>query len=160
MIKNNTVVSLSYNLKNSNGDELDRTGSDQPFTYLHGAGQIVPGLEDELVGMKTGDKKDITVLPEEGYGNVDPSLVMEVNRSNFPKDTEIQPGMQFASEGEGNRKLTFTVKVVDGDQVTIDGNHPLAGETLHFSVEILEIRDATQEEKNHGHAHGKGGHHH
>lgn len=160
MIKKDAVVSLSYSLKNTGGDELDRAGSDQPFAYLHGAGQIVPGLENELTGMKVGDKKDITVSPEEGYGDINPSLVMQVGRANFPKEADIQPGMQFAAESEGNQQMTFTVKAVEGEQITVDGNHPLAGETLHFSVEVLGVREATQEEMSHGHVHGEGGHHH
>lgn len=160
MIKKDMVVSLNYSLKNANGDELDQAGSDEPFAYLHGSGQIVPGLENELEGMKSGEKKDITVTPEEGYGIVIPALKIQVERSNFPKDVDIQPGMQFMAEGEGKRQITFTVKAVEGEQITIDGNHPLAGETLHFSVEVVGVRDATREELTHGHVHGEGGHHH
>ena len=160
MIEKNTVVSLSYNLKNVNGDELDQAGVDQPFAYMHGAGQIVSGLENELAGMKTGDKKNITVSPEDGYGKVNPDLIIQVGRSNFPKDADIQPGMQFAAEGEGSQQINFTVKEVKGEKVTIDGNHPFAGETLLFSVEVLGVRDATQEEMSHGHVHGPGGHKH
>lgn len=160
MIKKDTVVSLSYILKNAMGEELDEAGADEPFAYLHGSGQIVPGLENRLEGMKIGDRQDITVAPEEGYGVMMPALVLDVERSNFPPGADIKPGMQFMAEGEGGREITFTVKGVAGDQITIDGNHPLAGETLHFSVEVLGVRDATKEELTHGHVHGEGGHHH
>lgn len=160
MIKKNSVVNLNYCLKNSNGEELDRSDKDQPFAYLHGVGQIVPGLEKALEGLAVGDKKEVTVPPAEGYGDLIPTLKTQVERSNFPEGVDIQAGMQFEAEGEGNRRIIFEVLSVEGDKVNVDGNHPLAGETLHFSVEITGIREATQEELTHGHAHGEGGAHH
>ncbi|MEE9258108.1 MAG: peptidylprolyl isomerase [Nitrospinaceae bacterium] len=159
MIKKNSVVNLNYCLKNSNGKELDRADANQPFSYLHGVGQIVPGLEKGLEGLAVGDKKEITVPPAEGYGEVIPALKVQVERSNFPEKADIQPGMKFMAEGEGDRRITFKVQAVDGDKITVDGNHPLAGETLHFSVEVTGVREATQEELTHGHAHGEGGAH-
>lgn len=160
MIKKNSVVSLSYCLKNSNGVELDRADKSEPFAYLHGMGQVVPGLEKELEGLAIGDKKDITVSPTEGYGDLNPTLKFQVDRGNFPKGADIKPGMQFEGQGDGGSRTVFTVKAVVGDKIDVDGNHPLAGETLHFSVEVTGIRDATQEELTHGHAHGEGGAHH
>lgn len=160
MIKNNDVVNLSYCLKNANGDELDRADKSQPFAYLHGMGQIVPGLEKSLDGLKVGDKKEVTVSPAEGYGELDPSLRTQAKRSNFPEGADLKPGMQFEGQGEGGRKVIFEIISVEGDNINVDGNHPLAGQTLHFDVEVTGIREATQEELTHGHAHGDGGAHH
>ena len=159
MIKKNSIVSISYCLKNTNGVELDRADKDKPFAYLHGVGQMIPGLEKELEGLGVGDKRDVTVPPKEGYGELNPQLKMQVDRANFPKDADIKPGMQFEGQGDGGTRTVFTVKAVVGDKIDVDGNHPLAGETLHFSVEITEVREATQEELSHGHAHGEGGAH-
>lgn len=159
MIKKDAVVSLSYILKNSDGQELDQANADKPFAYLHGGKQIVPGLEKALEGMVVGDKKEVTVSPEEGYGELIPGLKMDVERSNFPKDMKLQTGMQFSAEVSGNDRV-FTVTGIEEDKVQVDANHPLAGQTLHFAVEVVEIRDATQEELKHGHVHGPHGHHH
>jgi FKBP-type peptidyl-prolyl cis-trans isomerase SlyD len=162
LIKKNTVVNLAYCLKNSKGEVLDQSDENQPFAYLHGTGQMVPGLEKELEGLTIGDKKEVTVPPSEGYGELIPSLKTEAQRSSFPKGADIQPGMQFEgeSEGQGSKRIVFEVIAVEGDKIIVDGNHPLAGQTLHFSVEVKEIREATQEELAHGHAHGEGGAHH
>ena len=158
MIKKNDVVSLSYSLKNSDGIELGKAGAEEAMNYLHGAGNIVRGLEEAIENLKVGDKKDVIVPPEKGYGDVDPKLLLKVDRSNFPKDMDIKPGMQFSSE-MGGKDNVFTVEGVDGDQVNVNGNHPLAGQTLHFDIEITGIRDATEEELSHGHVHD-GSHHH
>ena len=160
MIKKNSVVSMSFSLKNEKGIELDRADKSSPFSFLYGSGQMIPGLEKELEGLNVGDKKNVTVSPNEGYGLFNPQLQMQVSRSNFPKDADIQPGMQFEGQGDGGTKTVFTVKAVVGDKIEVDGNHPLAGETLHFSIEVAGVRDATQEELSHGHAHGEGGIHH
>jgi FKBP-type peptidyl-prolyl cis-trans isomerase SlyD len=160
MIKKDSVVNLSYSLKNSKGEELDKSDQSQPFAYLHGMGQVVPGLEKALEGLVVGDKKEVTVPPAEGYGDYVPTLKTQVERSNFPKDVDIKPGMQFEAEDEGKQRIIFEVISLEGDKINIDGNHPLAGETLHFSVEVTGIREATQEELSHGHAHGEGGAHH
>ncbi|MGP0628554.1 FKBP-type peptidyl-prolyl cis-trans isomerase [Nitrospina sp. 32_T5] len=152
MIKKDSVVTLSYSLKNKEGAELDKAGADQPLVYLHGKGQIIPGLETKLEGLNSGDKKDVTVQPEDAYGNVNPSLVMEIERQHFPKDVDIQPGMQFTAD-MGEKQQIFTVLSVGEEQIKIDANHPLAGETLHFSIEVLDVREATKEELDHGHAH-------
>lgn len=160
MIKNGKVVDLSYSLKDRKGQVLDRADPGEPFTYLHGAGQIVPGLESALDGLKVGDKKAVTVSPGEGYGERRPELRIAVNRSEFPEDVQLEPGMQFEAHGPGGQPIVFTVEKLEGDKVHIDGNHPLAGETLHFEVEVLRVRDATKEEMQHGHAHGPDGHHH
>lgn len=159
MIKTGQVVELSYVLKNSTGEELDRADQNDPLAYLHGHGNIVPGLEDALEGLKVGDKKSVVVPPDEGYGEVNPDLRLKIDRSHFPKDQKIEPGMQFVAEMGGGH-VPFLVHKVEGDMVFVDGNHPLAGETLHFDVEVIGVRDATKEELEHGHVHGPGDHHH
>lgn len=160
MIKDKSVVGIHYVLKNSKGEELDKSEPGQPLTYLHGAQQIVAGLEKALDGLSVGDKKEVAVSPEEGYGELDPKLRRKTQRSFFPKDVELKVGMEFTSDTGEDKHQKFTVKGFDGDDVQIDGNHPLAGETLHFSVEVDSIREATGEELKHGHVHGEGGHHH
>ena len=159
MVKKDAVVSLSYTLTNADGQQLDKSSPDKPFAYLHGSKQIVPGLENALEGMIIGDKKEITVSPAEGYGEFVPGLKMDIERSNFPKDVDIQTGMQFSADVNEDNRI-FTVTGLENDKVQVDGNHPLAGQTLHFDVEVVEIRDATKEELEHGHSHGPGGHNH
>ena len=160
MIKKNSVVTLKYCLKNSEGLELDQSDEKEPLSYLHGSGQIVPGLEAALSGLKTGDKKAVALSPQEGYGEVVPELKIKVERANFPKDKPVEEGMQFVAEVAGGHQQPFMVHKVEGEFVYLDGNHPLAGQTLHFDVEVLGVRDATKEELTHGHAHGPGGAHH
>lgn len=159
-IKAGKVVDLTYSLTNTKGKILDKAGTDEPFVYLHGAQQIVPGLEGALEGLAVGAKKKVTVSPEEGYGVHNPELKLVVNRSQFPAEMEVESGMRFRANSPDGHDLVFKVESVQGDQVHIDGNHELAGETLHFDVEVLAIRDATDEEKEHGHAHGAHGHDH
>jgi FKBP-type peptidyl-prolyl cis-trans isomerase SlyD len=160
MIKNGTVVDLAYTLTNSKGKVLDRADANEPLTYLQGTQQIIPGLENALEGLSKGAKKKVTIAPAEAYGEVDPALRMTLKRSQFPGDAELEQGMQFQTRGNGGQEMVFTVESIQGDTVTVDGNHPLAGQTLHFDVEVLSVRDATEEEKAHGHAHGPDGHHH
>jgi FKBP-type peptidyl-prolyl cis-trans isomerase SlyD len=160
MIKNGTVVNLAYSLTNDAGEVLDRADAKDPFTYLHGVGQIVPGLETALEGAKVGDKKKVSVEPAEGYGEVNPELKLVVNRAQFPKGVELETGMQFETSSPDGHGMAFTVEKIEDDKVHIDGNHPLAGQTLHFDVEVLSMRAATEEEMEHGHAHGGDGHHH
>ena len=155
MIKNGKVVNLAYTLKNDGGEVLDQADSKDPFTYLHGGSQIVPGLESALEGLNVGDKKKVTVKPEDGYGEINEELKLSVARSQFPKEMEVEEGMQFETSSPDGAGMVFTVEEIQGDKVMIDGNHPLAGETLHFDVEVLEVRDATAEEVEHGHAHGE-----
>jgi FKBP-type peptidyl-prolyl cis-trans isomerase SlyD len=159
-ISNGKVVNLSYSLKNDAGKLLDRADPGEPFSYLHGAQQIVPGLESALAGMKVGDKKKVTVAPQDGYGEVNDSLKLVVSRAQFPKEAELEAGMQFETHSDDGQGIVFTVEKIEEDKVHIDGNHPLAGQTLHFDVEVLAVRDATSEEMEHGHAHGEHGHEH
>lgn len=158
-IEQNKVVAFHYTLKNDAGEVLDSSEGREPLTYLHGAGNIVPGLEKELVGKTTGDKLEVRVESEEGYGEIQPALVQEVPRDAFQGVENVEPGMQFQAQTEGG-PLLVTVKDVQGDTVTVDGNHPLAGEPLNFDVSIEEVRDASAEEVEHGHVHGEDGHEH
>jgi FKBP-type peptidyl-prolyl cis-trans isomerase SlyD len=151
---------MAYSLRDDAGVILDQASDGSPFTYIHGAGQIVPGLESALEGLAVGEKKNVTVGPEEGYGPVHANLKMTVKRTQFPGVADIKAGMQFQAQSPEGHGMVFTISEVNGDDVTIDGNHPLAGQTLHFSVEILSLRDATEEEMDHGHVHGEGGHDH
>ena len=157
-IENGKVVSFHYTLTNKDGVVLDKS-QDQPMPYLHGAGNIIPGLEKELTGKNVGDKLTVSVPAAEAYGEYHEQLVNEVPREAFQGVDVIEPGMQFqANTPEGVQVIT--VKAVEGDLVIVDANHPLAGQDLNFEVEIVEIRDASAEELEHGHVHGVGGHHH
>jgi FKBP-type peptidyl-prolyl cis-trans isomerase SlyD len=160
MIKEGCVVSLSYKLTNDAGEELDRADKGEPFSYLHGFGQIVPGLEKALGGLLVGSTKKVKVTPADGYGDVDPQLRTTATRNQFPPGAELSVGTRFAADVGAGQPIVFTVTSVSGDNISLDGNHPLAGVTLNFDVEVVGIREATAEEKAHGHAHGPDGHHH
>lgn len=159
-IESGKVVELAYTLKDDAGEILDQADRNDPFAYIHGADQIVPGLEEALEGCKVGEKKKVKVGPKEGYGEVRDDLKLNVKKSQFPENVQIKAGMQFESQDAHGNGIIFTVEAVEGDSVKIDGNHPMAGRTLHFDVEVIKIREATEEEMNHGHVHGPGGHHH
>ncbi len=154
----NMVVNFHYKLRTTEGELLDASEKDEPMAYLHGAHNIVPGLEKAMVSKRVGDTFDVEVPAAEGYGErVDGTA--EVPRSEFPDDVELQAGMSLVAEGpEGQVMPLWIVKVTD-DEVTVDPNHPLAGVDLHFEVEIVSMRAATEEELAHGHPHGPGGHH-
>lgn len=158
-IAQNSVVAFHYTLTNDAGEVLDSSEGREPLTYLHGAGNIIPGLEKQLEGRAPGDKLQAKVAPEEGYGEVQPQLVQEVPRDAFQGVDDVEPGMQFQAQTQGG-PLMVTVTKVEGDTVTVDGNHPLAGQSLNFDVEIAEVREASEEEVEHGHVHGEGGHEH
>jgi len=158
-IAQNSVVAFHYTLTNDAGEVLDSSEGRDPLTYLHGSGNIIPGLEKELEGHGSGDKLKVAVDPTEGYGEVQPALVQEVPRDAFQGVDEVEPGMQFQAQTQEG-PLMVTITKVEGDTVTVDGNHPLAGEKLNFDVEIAEVREATEEEVTHGHVHGEGGHEH
>ncbi|MBT3146766.1 peptidylprolyl isomerase [Neptunomonas phycophila] len=158
-VADKSVVSIHYTLTNSAGETLDSSVGQAPLAYLHGASNIVPGLENALVGKAVGDKLDVQVTAEEGYGPLREELVQKVPHENFQGVEDLQVGMQFMAQAPWGEQPVTVVKVEE-DGVTLDGNHPLAGQDLTFAVEIVEIRDATEEEMTHGHAHGEGGHHH
>lgn len=159
LVAHNKVVSIHYTLTNDSGAVLDSSSGGEPLAYLHGNGNLIPGLEKALEGRGSGEKLNVKVAAAEGYGVRDPSLVQDVPRRAFKGIDDIRVGMQFqADSNQGPRMVTVTR--IAGDMVTVDGNHPLAGEDLNFAVEISEVRDASEEELDHGHVHGAGGHHH
>jgi FKBP-type peptidyl-prolyl cis-trans isomerase SlyD len=153
LIGDNAVVSIHYTLTDSDGAVIDSSEGAGPLNYLHGAGNIIPGLEKALVGKTTGANLQVTVPAAEGYGEVQPELVQQVPLSAFQGIDSIEPGMAFeAQDAQGNGRRVV-VKSVDDEVVVVDGNHPLAGVDLNFKVEVVDIRDATEEEIAHGHVH-------
>ena len=154
------VVSFHYTLTDESGEVLDSSDGDAPLSYLEGVGQIIPGLEEALGSLLVGSKKKITVSADQAYGEIDDSLVVEVPRAQFASQ-EIAVGDQFQASlsGDPEEVSLFTVIHVTDDAVKVDGNHPLAGKELTFDVEVTDIRDATDMELAHGHAHGPGDHH-
>jgi FKBP-type peptidyl-prolyl cis-trans isomerase SlyD len=155
-----TVVRLDYTLKNASGEVIDTSEGAEPLTYLHGFSQIVPGLERELEGLEAGQSKDVVVQPEEGYGVPDPEGVFGVPRAAFPPDAKLTVGDSFIGEDDEGQALPVRVVELRDDVVVVDANHPLAGETLFFHVDVREVRAATADELEHGHTHGEGGHEH
>jgi len=153
------VVLIHYTLRNAQGAVLGSSDGGEPIAYLHGNGGIVPGLKDALTGKTAGDRIDVVVAPEKGYGLRDERLVQMIPRDRFPGADGLARGQQFHADGpHGGRLLTVTR--VEKDLVAVDANHPLAGKSLHFSVEVAQVRKATSEEVTYGHVHGPGGHKH
>lgn len=155
LISKNKVVSIHYMLHDNDGTIIDSSEGREPLVYLHGAGNLIAGMEEGLEGKAKGEKLKLKIDPAKGYGEKDETLFQKVPRSAFGEQ-EIKPGMQFSNNQGG----VVTVTQVGLDSITVDGNHPLAGVLLNFSVEIMEVRNATNEEITHGHVHGQGGHHH
>lgn len=151
-IGENKVVTIHYTLTNVNGDVLDSSVGEEPLAYLHGAGNIVAGLEDALAGKAVGEKLDVTVAPEDGYGEKHDEMVQKVPVENFEGVDNVEVGMQFMAQVPWGEQPVEVIKVEE-DGITLDGNHPLAGETLQFAVEVVAVRDATEEEVEHGHVH-------
>ncbi len=153
MIGDNAVVSIHYTLTDDDGAVLDSSEGAEPLNYLHGAGNIIPGLEKALVGKTAGATLKVSVAPEEGYGDVQPDLLQQVPLAAFQGVETVEPGMAFeAHDAQGNVR-SVVVKSVDDETVVVDANHPLAGVQLNFDVEVVAIRDATEEEIAHGHVH-------
>jgi FKBP-type peptidyl-prolyl cis-trans isomerase SlyD len=156
-VSDGQVVIIHYTLKNDQGETLDSSVGSDPLPYLHGAGNIVVGLENALIGKSVGDSVDIVVSPEEGYGLRDPAGVQDVPRDAFPEDAELEDGSQFMMHDDDGQAIPVWVIAVGSDTVTLDANHPLAGQALHFSVTIESTRAPTDDEKTHGHPHGLAG---
>ncbi|MGZ4959877.1 MAG: FKBP-type peptidyl-prolyl cis-trans isomerase [Methylomonas sp.] len=156
-ITDNTAVSIHYTLTNNDGEQLDTSIGDEPLVYLQGAGNIIPGLEAALAGKNVGDRLNVTISPEQAYGAIDENMVQVVSRKMF-EGMEIEVGMQFHADVSYGTGI-ITITEIDGEDVTIDGNHPLAGESLTFDVEVIDVRPATEDELSHGHVHGAGCHH-
>lgn len=154
-----TVVSIHYTLRDDDGDVIDSSVDAEPLDYLHGAGNIVPGLEAAMAGKAVGAKFQVTVPPADGYGERGPDP-KPVPRSAFPDDMELELGTQLFVRGPDGEPFPVWIAGVSDEDVMLDQNHPLAGATLHFEVEVLSIRAATKDELEHGHPHGPDGHHH
>ena len=154
-ITKNKVASIHYTLTDNAGKILDSSAGREPLNYIQGIGNLIPGMEEGLEGKKQGDKVNLKVSPEKGYGVKQEAMVQRVPRSAFDNQ-KIEVGMQFQT----NQGTLVTVTHVGLSEITVDGNHPLAGVELNFAVEVLSIREATEEELSHGHVHGPGGHHH
>ena len=155
-IADHSAVSFDYVLMDSSNSVLDSSEGSEPLTYIHGTGSLIRGLERALAGKSPGDRFEVSVPPEEGYGPRDEDLIQIIPRSRFEPDVQIEPGMRFYA---GDSDVVTVVSVDDGG-VTVDANHPLAGQTLNFSVTVREVREATADELEHGHMHGQGDHHH
>ena len=158
-IEDDKVVGIHYTLKDNDGNTLDTSEGKDPLYYLHGYGQLVPGLEDELEGKALKESFSVKVSAEDGYGEYNKELVYVLKRSKFPDPEKVEIGMTFTSNTESGQ-FNLNVVDVDGDDIKLDANHPLAGKELNFDVEIADIRDATKEEMKHEHVHGPGGHQH
>jgi FKBP-type peptidyl-prolyl cis-trans isomerase SlyD len=154
------VVAIHFTLRTTEGEVIDSSAGGPPLEYLHGAHNIVPGLERALAGHAIGDKVKAEVPPEDGYGQRGGPEPQRVPRSSFPSDAQLHEGMQIFARGPDKEPFPLWVVGVADDHVMVDHNHPLAGIELHFEVEIVAIRDATEEEISHGHAHRPGHHHH
>lgn len=158
-VSDQKVVSIDYTLTDDEGNVLDTSEGNEPLEYLHGAGNIIPGLEGAIEGKEVGDNIQVSVAPADGYGEVDEGLQQQVSIDSFEEPETLELGMQFQIETDQG-DVVVTIIEIDDDVVTIDGNHELAGMTLNFDVTIRGIREATAEEIDHGHAHGPGDEHH
>lgn len=158
-IADNKIVNIHYTLKNDAGETLDSSDGKEPMAYLQGKQNIIPGLEMALVGKKTGDKIDVSIPPAEAYGEISADMTKVVSINEFEDKAQVVVGIQFEMQSEEGSHVA-TVTKVENEDVTLDLNHPLAGVTLNFSVEVMDVRDASEEELAHGHVHGAGGHHH
>ena len=147
------VVTIHYKLTDNSGEVIDSSEGAEPLAYLHGAGNIIPGLENALVGKTAGATLQVAVAPEDGYGEIHPQLIETVPREAFEGIDTIEPGMAFEAQGSDGQARRIVVKEVSGDEIIIDGNHPLAGVELNFDVEVVSVRDASEEEIAHGHVH-------
>ncbi len=153
------VVLIHYTLKDDAGAVIDSSAGGDPLAYIQGHGNLVVGLEKALEGKQDGSQVVVSVSPEEGYSKFDAKLIQRVPKRSMQGAGEIKKGMQFQARTDEGMRL-FTVTGMMGDMVTLDGNHPLADKTLNFDVQVVSVRDATEEELQHGHVHGAGGHHH
>jgi FKBP-type peptidyl-prolyl cis-trans isomerase SlyD len=157
-VQDGVVVSMEYTLR-VDGEVIDSSVGQEPLQFLAGYGNIIPGLEREMAGMKVGDSKDVVVEPSLGYGEYDDAAFMEVPRGEFPKDMPVEEGLELTVRDDEGQSRYARVDSVEGDSVRLNFNHPLAGDELHFNVKVVELREPTDEELEHGHVHA-GGHHH
>ncbi len=158
-VQEDVVVSMEYTLQVDN-EEIDSSKGHDPLQFLVGHGNIISGLEREMIGMKVGESKDVIIVPEDGYGEFDEEAFMNVPRDNFPKDIPVEEGTELTVKDDSGQSRYARIDTVEGDTVTLNFNHPLAGDELHFNVKVVELREPTTEELEHGHVHQGDGHHH
>ena len=158
-IAENKVVTINYTLRDDDKTILD-SAQDSDFAYLHGAQNIIPGLESALEGKAVNDELSVSIAPADGYGERNDDMTQIVPKEMFGVDGDIQVGQQFHAASPEGHEIMVTVMAIDDENITVDGNHPLAGATLHFEVKVMDIRDASEEELEHGHVHGPDGHDH
>jgi len=158
-IAKNKVVGIHYTLTDAQGNTLDSSDGRDPLFYLHGNGNLIPGLERELENKQKEDDLKVTIQPEDAYGQRNEEMVYQIERSKFPDPKNVERGMTFTSHTEQG-DINLTVVKIDDDLITLDANHPLAGQELTFDVKVVDVRDASEEELDHGHVHEPGAHHH
>jgi FKBP-type peptidyl-prolyl cis-trans isomerase SlyD len=158
-VQKDVVVSMEYALR-VDDEEIDSSKGQDPLQFLVGHGNIISGLEREMVGMKVGDSKDVVIPPADGYGEYDEEAFMSVPRAEFPKDMPIEEGVELTVRDDSGQSRYARIETIDGDTVTLNFNHPLAGDELHFNVKVVGLREPTEEELEHGHVHQDGEHHH
>ncbi|MDP7003070.1 MAG: peptidylprolyl isomerase [Candidatus Thalassarchaeaceae archaeon] len=159
IVEKDTVTTVHYTGTHPDGEVFDSSEGREPLTFLVGHGQMIPGFEQELMGAAAGDSRDFTLAPDMAYGERDEGAIQQMDISTFPEGVDLEVGMVLGAHSDQG-PIQFTVTAIDGEMVTIDFNHQMAGMTLCFNVEVVEVRPATPEEIAHGHAHGPGGHHH
>lgn len=157
-VQDGVVVSIEYTL-HVDGELLDSSEGQGPLQFLAGYGNIVAGLEDQMMGMKIGDSKDVIVQPADGYGEYDEAAFMDVPRGQFPKDMQVEVGTELTVRDNADNARMAYVESIEGDTVTLNFNHPLAGDELHFYVKVVALREPNDEEREHGHVHEEGHHH-
>jgi FKBP-type peptidyl-prolyl cis-trans isomerase SlyD len=157
-VQKDVVVSMEYTLQ-VEGEEIDSSKGQDPLQFLVGHGNIISGLEREMMGMKVGESKDVVIPPADAYGEYDEEAFMEVPRGQFPQDMPVEEGLELSVRDDQGQSRYARIDMVEGDTVTLNFNHPLAGDELHFNVKVVNLREPTQEELEHGHVHD-GGHHH
>ena len=156
----NKVVTVNYKLSDDQGNLIQTTKENEPFVYLSGNNQILPKLEEAIDAMLIGGKKNIELDSSDAYGDYDEKAIQQVKKNAFPEGANLEPGMEYMAQSPEGHPVPFVIKDVKDDDITIDFNHPLAGRNLSFDVELVDVRDATVEELQHGHVHGAGGHSH
>ena len=157
-VQNGVVVSMEYTLK-IDGEVIDSSEGQDPLEFLTGHGNIIPGLEDEMIGMKIGDSKDVVVAPADGYGEYDDEAFLDVPKNQFPAEMQVEEGMELTVRDDAGEGRYARIESVEDETVRLNFNHPLAGDELHFNVKVVSLREPTDEELEHGHVHA-GDHHH
>ena len=156
----NKVVTMNYILKDDQGNIIQTTDKRESFQFMSGSQQILPKLEEEINAMIIGSKKNVEIPAKEAYGEYSEQAIQQVKKESFPADVDLKVGMEFVANSPEGHQMPFVIKNIKNEEITVDFNHPLAGMNLEFDVELIDIRNATPEEMQHGHVHGPDGHHH